>query len=90
MFILNSKKTENILVNYKLTDGEVTDFEFRLGDWGTAGENRKFFGGTPGHVSKRMYYDKYKDAFSIGRLAMDLFVSKTGTVRKYCKLSVSR
>ena len=59
-------------------DHEITDF--KLGDWGTAGANDKFFGGTPGYASKHMYYDGEKDPFSIGRLAMCLFVEKTGIV----------
>ena len=67
-------------MSYSVVDDEVTDFEFSLTDWGTSGHNEKFFGGTPGHCSNWMYKNAYKDTFSLIRLALDLFVSKTGTV----------
>ena len=60
---------------------EVTEFEFLLTDWGTSGGNQKFYGGTPGHCSDKMYFHAGKDAFSLSRLALDLFVTKTGTVK---------
>ena len=70
-------------MSYDLVNGEVTNFDFKLADWGTAGWNEAFFGGTPGYASKELFnlFGK-KDFFSIGRLAMDLFVKKTGTVGK--------
>ena len=72
------KKPENILVSFDLVNGEVTNFEFKLADWGTAGWNGAFHGGTPGYASSRMFKIRCKDFFSIGRMAMELFVGKTG------------
>ena len=68
------------MVDYNEVDGKVTDFVFKLGDWGTAGNNRKFLGGTPGFVSKTLYEGWKRDDFSIGRLALQLFVDEKGTV----------
>ena len=77
------QKPENILVSYDLINGEVKNFDFKLADWGTAGWNEAFFGGTPGYASRLMFLRAVdKDLFSIGRLAMDLFVNKTGNVGK--------
>ena len=72
-------------MNYDLVNGVVKNFEFKLADWGTAGQNEDFYGGTPGYVSKKMFSSLYKDHFSIGRVAMELFVSKIGKVeKKFC------
>ena len=73
-------KPENIMASFDLVKGTVTNFVFKLADWGTAGGNRAFYGGTPGYASKLMFKPVYKDFFSIGRLALDLFVDKTGVV----------
>ena len=69
------------MASYDLVDQTVTNFEFKLADWGTAGQNHTFYGGTPGYASKHMFLGAYKDYFSIGRLAMELFVNKTRTVK---------
>ena len=68
-------------MSYDLVNGVVTNFKFKLGDWGTAGMNDAFFGGTPGYASKLMFEKFNKDFFSIGRFAMDLFFNRTGFVQ---------
>ena len=54
-----------------------------VADWGSADvgyESGEFFGGTPVYAGPRTF-DNYldKDLFSFGRLAMELFMDKSGT-----------
>ena len=78
---MNLKKPENVLVSFKRSF-KRSDFEFKLADWGTAGMNEAFFGGTPGYASKQLFNFAPKDYFSVGRSALNLIVKKTGSVDK--------
>ena len=50
-----------------------------VGDWGTAGDNDKHFGGTPTYASPHAFVGKSgKDLFAYGRIAMELFLSESG------------
>ena len=66
------------MASYEVVNDVVTKFEFKLADWGSAGRNAAFFGGTPGYASKEMFSPADKDSFSIGRLALDMFIDKKG------------
>ena len=66
---------ENILVDYDFDGENVWDFECYLADWGTAGNYK---GGTPMYAGPRTYEEHYKDLFSIARLALELFLERSG------------
>ena len=79
---------ENILVDYDYNGGNVTDFKMVVADWGSAEVELKgglFYGGTPVYAGPKSFdfYNNYdKDLFSFGRLAMELFMDKSGTELK--------
>ena len=57
----------------------MTNFKCVLGDWGTSytgfvGE--RCFGGTPGYAGPRTFETHFKDLFSFGRLALELFLDQ--------------
>ena len=70
-------KPENILVDYEDNSGIVSNFACSLADWGTAG-NAGHYGGTPLYAGPRTYESDYKDIFSFGRLALELFLDRKG------------
>ena len=56
-----------------------------VGDWGSADVGAyggEFFGGTPVYAGPGTFNDYYKDLFSFGRIAMELFKDKSGTEPK--------
>ena len=61
----------------------MTDFRCVLADWGTAYFGNAFFGGTPVFAGPRSFEGDNKDLFSIGRLALDLFLSQQGNSKKF-------
>ena len=72
------------MVDYDYNNGDVTNFKMVVADWGSAwvGEDGgSFFGGTPVYAGTNTF-DGWpnKDLFSFGRLAMELFMDKSGTV----------
>ena len=72
-----------MLVDYRVVNGEVTEFKCVLGDWGTAymyegSSSYKFMGGTPAYAGPRSFQFYHKDIFSFGRLALELFLKKEG------------
>ena len=60
----------------------MTNFRCVLADWGTAKTGRggegSFFGGTPVYAGPRSFETFDKDLFSIGQLALELFLSQQG------------
>ena len=57
----------------------MTDFTFVVSDWGTSGELRDHFGGTAMYASPNTFRDsKVKDLFAFGRIAAELYLSKSG------------
>ena len=78
-------KPENILVSYQMVDDKVTNFEMVVADWGSAQigtDGGRFFGGTPVYAGPGTFNASYKDFFSFGRMAMELFMDKSGTESK--------
>lgn len=74
-----SKKPDNILVDYGVGNAGVVNFEMAIGDWGTAGGDKKHYGGTPMYASKLAFrLANNKDLFTFGRLAMELYLSESG------------
>ena len=53
------EKPENVLVDYDVVNDEATNFEMAIGDWGTAGENYKHFGGTPMYASSQAFQVRF-------------------------------
>ena len=64
-------KPDNILIDYDLNGGVVSNFSSILADWGTAGGSHN--GGTPLYAGPRTYELDNKDIFSFGRLALELY-----------------
>ena len=57
----------------------MTDFTFVIGDWGTSGNNYEHYGGTPMYASPNTFHKSYvKDLFAFGRIAAELYLSKSG------------
>jgi hypothetical protein len=82
--VTHSLKPENCLVDYSFVmdanglNGEL-HFEMVVGDWGTAGDYFKHFGGTPMYASSRAFqYSQMKDLFAFGRIAMELYLDESG------------
>ena len=85
LFITLLNKPENILVSYELVGDKVIDFKMVVADWGSAkiGDGgERFLGGTPVYAGPKTFDDTYKDLFSFGRMAMELFMDKSGTESK--------
>ena len=79
MFLNSLKKPDNILVDYNINSGCVTDFSFAVGDWGTSGGCDKYFGGTPMYASPTTFQgSKVKDLFAFGRIAAELYLEEPG------------
>ena len=73
------------MVDYELNGDNVTNFEMVVADWGSAKVGiggGKFFGGTPVYAGSNTFESFVKDFFSFGRLAMELFMDKSGTELK--------
>ena len=50
-----------------------------VSDWGTAGQEKKHYGGTPMYASRVAFELNYnKDIFAFGRIAMELFLDESG------------
>ena len=80
-------KPDNILVDYNLVNGRVTDFEFVVSDWGTAGRRHEHFGGTPVYASSKAFQlSGTKDLFAFGRIAAELYLDESGKLRHYLVL----
>ena len=76
---LSTKKPDNILVDFDRVNGRVANFEMAIGDWGTAGNQYKHYGGTPMYASKGAFREDYnKDLFAFGRIAMELYLDESG------------
>lgn len=73
-------KPENILVDYDIIDGEISNFSCVLADFGTSKSVliKNFFGGTPVYAGPRSYENYGKDLFSFARLALELFLDQSG------------
>ena len=71
-------KPDNILVDYDFDDETetVTNFRCYLADFGSSGYHHP--GGTPIYAGPRTYESDNKDLFSIGRLALELFLEPEG------------
>ena len=72
-----------------MVDDKVTNFEMVVADWGSAQigtDGGRFFGGTPVYAGPGTFAGKNycwkKDLFSFGRMAMELFMDKSGTESK--------
>ena len=79
------------MVDYEINGNNVTNFKMVVADWGSAcgkiknGERLfggKFFGGTPVYAGPETFKQSAKDLFSFGRLAMELFMDKSGKESK--------
>ena len=71
------------MVDYDYNGGNVTNFKMVVGDWGSAEigfDGGIFWGGTPVYAGPLTFSSYDKDLFSFGRLAMELFMDKSGTV----------
>ena len=67
-------------MDYELDGDKVIDFKMVVTDWttGIVGGERYFFGGTPVYAGPSTFSRYSKDLFTFGRIAMELFVEKTG------------
>ena len=79
------------MVDYDYNGNNVTNFKMVVADWGSAevgDDGGLFFGGTPVYAGPMSFGGDYeelvydKDSFSFGRLAMELFMDKSGTELK--------
>ena len=73
------------MVDYEINDDNVINFKMVVTDWGSALVGNKgggFFGGTPVYAGPNTFESFVKDFFSFGRLAMELFMDKSGTELK--------
>ena len=68
-----------------MVDEKVTNFKMVVADWGSAMVDGfgSFFGGTPVYAGPQTFSGYNKDLFSFGRIAMELFVNKSGTEQKW-------
>ena len=69
------------MVDYEINGDNVTNFKMVVADWGSAKvgtDGGEFFGGTPVYAGPRTFDNYGKDLFSFGRLAMELFMDKSG------------
>ena len=73
-----------MLVDYDESEGKITNFRCFLADWGTANTNGegRFFGGTPVYAGPRSFEHQFKDLFSFGRLALELYSNQPGLSHK--------
>ena len=74
------------MVDYEINGDNVTNFKMVVADWGSAWVGIYggfFFGGTPVYAGPRTFISGGKDLFSFGRLAIELFMNKTGTEFKF-------
>ena len=68
-----------MLVDFDLVNGRVDNFTMVIGDWGTAGMEKKHMGGTPMYAARGAFqFDYNKDIFAYGRIAMELFLDESG------------
>ena len=70
------------MVDYDYNGNNVTNFKMVVADWGSAyvgHDGGRFFGGTPVYAGPNTFKYNDKDLFSFGRLAMELFMNKSGT-----------
>ena len=75
-----------------MVDDGVTNFKMVVADWGSSHvrgggpTGGQFLGGTPVYGGPQTFHgaviEVYKDLFSFGRLAMELFMDKPGTELK--------
>ena len=65
------------MVDYDYNGGLVSNFRCVLADWGTVVHR----GGTPMYAGPRTYEDNDKDVFSLGRLALELFLEPKGKLK---------
>ena len=76
---MNLLKPDNLLVDYDLENGRVVNFQVVIGDWGTAGNEREHFGGTPIYASPVAFEEmRMKDIFAFGQIAFELFFDESG------------
>ena len=74
---------DNILVDYSIKKGKVTEFIFVLADWGTSGDFDQHFGGTPVYASGNAFIGSVnKDIFAFGRIAAELYLPQSGNINK--------
>ena len=65
-------------MDYEINKGEVTDFEFVISDWGTAGVSDEHYGGTPVYASGNSFIaSANKDIFAFGRIAAELYLPQS-------------
>ena len=82
-------KPDNILVDYNIVNGRVTDFGFVVGDWGTAGRRNEHFGGTPVYASSKAFeLSGTKDLFAFGRIAAELYLEESGKIKTLLSVEV--
>ena len=63
----------------------MTNFKIVVTDWGSTWfgfHSGSFFGGTPVYAGPMTFGHNEKDLFSFGRLAMELFMDKSGKASK--------
>ena len=61
------------------TNGNLTNFSFVIGDWGTSGYMSDHFGGTPMYASPNAFrMSEVKDLFAFGRIAAELYLEEQG------------
>ena len=66
-------------MDFTKNKGRAVNFEMAISDWGTAGVEKKHFGGTPMYASKLAFRGhQSKDLFAFGRIAMELFFPDSG------------
>ena len=73
------------MVDYELYGDKVTDFKMVVADWGSAvvgSWDVDFLGGTPVYAGPHTFNFFAKDLFSLGRMAMELMMNKSGTESK--------
>ena len=80
---MNLLKPDNLLVDYDLENGRVVNFQVVIGDWGTAGNRKEHFGGTPIYASSAAFeQNRMKDMVAFGLIAFELYFDESGKLVK--------
>ena len=67
------------MVDFDQTNGQVTNFNFVVGDWGTSGNDSRNYGATPMYASPHAFQPSdAKDLFAFGMIAAEMYLDESG------------
>ena len=63
---------------------QTDKFEIIISDWGSAGENKEHFVGTPVYASPKAFEEsQYKDVAAFCTIALEIYFDKSGEFFKF-------